>query len=357
MASSSQSTRKDTTLHFSRHDESGREPVSQVTRVTWAGMGVNIALALAKSAAGLLAQSHVLLADAAHTVSDLATDAAILVGVRFWSAPADAEHPHGHRKIETLITLGIGIALALVGLGLGYEAVAHLASALAGHAPGRPPEAGTPVGWALYAALATAGASIAIKEWLYRWTAAKGAELGSSALCANAWHHRSDALSSIPPLLAIGGEAAGARLGFDVWYLDPVGTIVVCVMLLQAAWDVTRPTLGALLDASADRRMCSAIRRTVLTTSGVIDTHKIRTRVLCSNTVAVDLHITVDKNLSVESGHTIATEVTRRLQALAIEDCPRAVDVIVHVEPGDASSKRLPGAPGRDTLVDWKQRE
>lgn len=328
--------------------------IREISRVTWVGVWINLALAVLKTFGGIWSGSKVLLADAVHTVSDLATDAAILIGVRYWSAPADAEHPHGHRKIETLITFAIGITLAAVGLGMGYDAVRSIASFLS---LGKPPEASLDshslAGWV---GLGAAVASIVGKETLYRWSAAKGVALGSSALIANAWHHRSDAISSIPAVLALGGQEIGARLGYDLWYLDPVGTIVVCCMLLQAAWEVAEPTLGALLDASADRKLCSAIRTTALTTNGVIDAHRIRTRVICANAVAVDLHITVDRYLSVERGHAIATDVTDRIIGLRTEGAMQAVDVLVHVEPADPSMRQLP-QPERDTMVDWKKQQ
>ncbi len=326
-------------VHFSEHDTVRQSrSVQEISRVTWVGVAVNIGLALGKGAAGYWAGSKALIADAVHTLSDLATDCAILVGVRYWSAPADDRHPHGHGKIETLVTLGIGLALAAVGLALGYEAVAYLAEVYARKII---PTATESLNGASLTALAVALVSIVSKELLYRWTARQGARLGSPAIVANAWHHRSDAFSSIPPLAALGGELIGGRFGYNLWYLDPLGTLVVCVMLLQAAWHVMEPTLGTLLDASADRRLCSTIRRTVLETPGVISTHCVRTRVIGGNAVAVDLHIAVDRNLSVAKGHAIAADVKYRLLGLggSLGACP--VDVLVHVEPGDLEERRV----------------
>lgn len=343
------------TVHFFEGDTLDREAIRQISRVTWVGVAVNVSLAVIKSVAGILSGNKTLMADAVHTVSDLATDAAVLIGVRYWSAPADSEHPHGHHKIETLVTLAIGAALAAVGVGMGYGAIGSLAQAVAGNV------AAAPRGMDLtyWLALGAALVSIVSKEILYRWTAAKGVELSSSAVVANAWHHRSDALSSIPAALAIGGEIVGSRLGYNLWYLDPVGTLVVCVMLLQAAWDVIKPTLGTLLDESADRRLCSAIRKTVLSTPGVIGAHRIRTRVIGANAVAVDLHITVDKDLRVWEGHAIAAKVKYAIMGLDLRDHAKAVDVMVHVEPSNPSWEKIPPcpAPGSDTMVDWKCKE
>lgn len=339
------------TIHFRREECLDKTTIREISRVTWVGVGVNVLLAAIKTAAGVAAASSVLLADAVHTLSDLATDAAVLIGVRFWCAPADAKHPHGHRKIETLVTLAIGIALILIGAGMGYEAVKRLVDAV-----GNGRTAGDIRAFDLVSAAALSAALISLigKELLYRWTVRKGITLGSSAVVANAWHHRSDALSSIPAALAIGGTALGAHSGYDLWFLDPVGTLVVCVMLLQAAWEVAAPTLAALVDASADRQLCSAIRRTILTTEGVLGTYMVRTRVIGSRAVEVDLQITVDRELTVSEGHDIAMAVKRRLMALRVEGAEsRVVDAIVHVEPGDPVLERI-RMNTADTAVDWK---
>ena len=311
---------------FSSGSGSRPEEAREVSRATWIGVWVNAALAVLKAAAGLTSGSRALMADAVHTLSDLATDAAILIGVRYWCAPADAEHQHGHRKIEALVTLGIGLILAAAGIGMGWQAAAGLAPG--GQAPGHFPGMGA-AGFALSAALV----SLVAKEWLYRWTAAKGLALGSSALVANAWHHRSDALSSIPPALAMAGSGLAAAFGRNLRFLDDLGALVVCVLLLQAAWNVVCPTLSALLDAGADRRFSLAVREAILATPGVAGTHRLRTRSLGSRAAAVDLHIAVDPRLTVQEGHDIAADVKYRVLGLPPTAGARAVDVLVHVEP------------------------
>ena len=305
--------------------------VRSISKATWVGVWVNLALVVAKGFGGWWAGSRVLIADAVHSLSDLATDAVILVGVRYWEAPADAGHPFGHRKIETLVTLSIGLILAGVGLILAYGAIKALAQAA-----GRPPAGPMAIGPAVWTALAVALASIASKEWLYRWTAARGTALKSSALVANAWHHRSDALSSIPSALTLGGCAAGAHLGQNLWYLDPVGTVVVSVMIIAAARDIVKPTLGTLLDASAGRKLDAAIRKTAADTPGVLSGHKLRTRFLGPYAAEVNLHILVDGGLTVADGHRIASDVKYRLLALTIPGLDtRIVDVLIHIEPGE----------------------
>lgn len=351
-ASCSSGCHRDDAVVFSDcGDSGGEDQVREISRVTWVGAAVNVGLAVVKIAGGILGRSNVLLADAAHTLSDLATDAAVLIGVRYWSAPADAGHPHGHHKIETLITMAIGAALAAVGLTLGWDATASLV-AVVSEGGARPPETGA-AGWLAFGA---AMLSIVSKEILYRWTVIKGVRLGSSAVIANAWHHRSDAFSSIPPALALAGQRFGAGYGYNLWFLDPVGTLVVCVMLLQAAAAVVKPTLSALLDASADRKLCSAIRKVVLATPGVIDSHRIRTRLIGPDAVAVDLHIAVDKDLTVLEGHNIAARVKYAILSLDADVSSRAVDVLVHVEPAGPEwfGKSLPGDRRADTRIDWR---
>lgn len=343
--------RSDTVMFFQECDYD-QDMVRGVSRVTWVGLFINVALAVVKTVGGVFSGSNALIADAIHTVSDLATDAAVLIGVRYWCAPADSEHPHGHRKIENLVTLAIGAALGALGLGLGYEAIVTLVGNLAGKE--REAAAAT-VGFAAWVALAAALASIVGKELLYRWTVKRGIELESSAVVANAWHHRSDAFSSIPPAIAIGGGMLGSRMGYDLWFLDPIGTVIVCVMLLQGAWEVMAPALAGLLDESADRTLCSGIRKTVLDTPGVFGAHRIRTRVIGSNAVAVDLHVTVDRNLTVAEGHAIATDVKFRIMRLRVEEAKaRVVEVLVHVEPADPLLERMKERREADTMVDWK---
>jgi len=318
-------------LLFSSHQTPDQALVKSISRVTWVGVWVNLALVATKGLFGWWAGSRVLIADAVHSLSDLVTDGIILVGVRYWAAPADADHPYGHRKIETLVTLGIGLILAGVGLFLAYGAVKALSLAT-----GQPEAGPQVVGPAVWAALAAALASIASKEWLYRWTTARGAALKSSALLANAWHHRSDALSSIPPVVTIGAGAIGAWQGHDLWFLDPVGTVVVAVMIIGAARGIVKPALGTLLDASAGRSLTRAIRETMAATPGVLSGHKLRTRFLGPDAAEVNLHILVDGNLTVAEGHRIAADVKYRLLALTVPGLEtRIVDVLVHIEPGD----------------------
>ena len=185
------------------------ETIRRVRRVTFVGMALNILLALAKGAGGLVFKSHALVADAIHSFSDLVTDFAVIFGVRYWSAPPDEEHPYGHGKIETMVTAFIGLALAALAFELVHDAVSSIASGGSKDVPG------------LFA-FVIAVLSVIVKEALFRWTRAEARRLNSPGLEANAWHHRSDAASSIPAAVAI----ALARLFPDVGYIDQLGAIL-----------------------------------------------------------------------------------------------------------------------------------
>lgn len=282
----------------------------EVRRVTWVGLVVNLVLSVVKFAGGFLGNSHAVVADAVHSLSDCATDVAILVGVRFWTAPPDENHPHGHQRFETLITTGIGIALASVALGVGWDAVVGLGGPREG-----PPSA---------PALVAAGLSIVTKEWLYRWTAAVGRRVRSSAMTANAWHHRSDAISSIPALLAVGV----ALVRPDWSFVDFAGALVVSVFILQAAWMILKPALDQLVDRAAPPEVRAQVETIVRATSGVRHVHDVRTRYL-GGAIAVDLCVHVDPEITVNAGHDIAEQVRERLLA----EGPDVVDVVVHIEP------------------------
>lgn len=302
--------------------------LGDIYRVTALGLAANLFLAGVKFTAGLLAGSRAVSADAVHSLSDSATDLIILAFARVWSAPADRAHPYGHQRVETLVAGGIGLSLALVGLGLGYDAATFLLD---------PPEAPAPPG--LAAALA-ALASILVKELLYRWTRRVGEAFGSRALVANAWHHRSDALSSIPAFAA----AAGARLFPELWWLDPLGALVVCGFLLHAAWGIVRPALDELTDRAAPKDDVEELKALAHGVPGALDIHRLRTRSMGGKLV-VDLHVCVDPSMTVREGHAIAHAVSAKLR---MDD--RVMEVITHLEPAQNENC----APHGHDLVDGK---
>ena len=283
--------------------------VSQMRFAGWMGLVVNLALAAAKLSAGLLGHSQAVVADAVHSLSDTVTDIALILGVRYWSAPADERHPHGHRRFETLVTVFIGLMVAAAAVGIGWDAVTSFGR------PSHPPSA---------IALAAALLSIGVKEALYRWTAKMGRKTGSSALVANAWHHRTDALSSVPVAIAVSIAMIDHRLAV----VDQIGAIVVAIFVLHAAIRIIRPALDELVDAGAPRAHRKELERLALEVAGVRAAHALRTRYIGSE-LAVDVHIEVDAELSVADGFAIASEVKHDL----LKRGPDVADVVVQIEP------------------------
>ncbi|MGE4297265.1 MAG: cation diffusion facilitator family transporter [Desulfovibrionaceae bacterium] len=281
----------------------------EVTFVTAVGLGCNLVLSAAKFAAGVLGHSQAMVADAVHSLSDMVTDLVIIVCARYWSKPADASHPYGHQRIETLVTLCIGAALASVAVGLSYDALVSLDGAP------RP----IPKGIACGAALV----SIVVKEWLYRWTVAVGRRVHSRAVVANAHHHRSDALSSIPVAAATG--IAAFVPGWSM--LDPVGAVVVSIFILKTAWDVAGPALHELMDRGATPERIARITALAESVAGVRDVHAVRSRYQGEG-LHLDMHVEVDPLISVHDGHLIAEMVKECLL-----DETDIEDVVVHIEP------------------------
>jgi len=281
-----------------------------VRKVTWLGLLINIALACIKFAAGYFGRSQALTADAIHSLTDTTTDFAVIAGSHFWSRPPDESHPYGHRRLETLVTVFIGLMLAAAGIGIGWDAVSDLRDKQA-----------TPPGWI---ALLVAMVSIVTKEVLYRWTARAGKRIKSPALAANAWHHRTDAISSIPVLIAVGGA-----LIFPSWsFLDLVGAVVVSIFILHAAMKIIWPGISELIDAGAPREIQKQITDIAGHHPGVLEVHKVRTRYI-STSLLVDMHIVVDGSISVREGHAIADEVELKI----IDDIPGILGVVIHVDP------------------------
>jgi cation diffusion facilitator family transporter len=298
------------------------EQARAVRRVTWGALVTNMVITAAKFAAGILGSSQAVVADAVHGASDSVTDVAILIGVKYWSAPADEKHPHGHRRIETLMSAAIGFVLVIVAVGIVWHAIETL-----------PEQHEKPPGWVAFAA---AVVSILGKEALYQWTAAVGRRIKSPAVVANAWHHRSDGLSSIPAALAV---LAARLLGREWIFIDHVGAVVVSLFILRAAWRIVKPALGELVDVGASPKEMEEIREVAMRTEGVLEVHQVRTR-YSGSSLQVDLHIRVDAEMSVREGHEISEAVRRRLMA----EGPGVLDVVVHLEPheGDGHDAERP---------------
>ena len=284
-----------------------------VRRVTLAGMAVNVALSALKAAIGYLARSQALVADAVHSVSDLVTDFAVLLGVRYWTAPADDEHPYGHGKIQAVVAAAIGLVLAGVALGIGRAAALRLLDAVRGG------ELSVPGAMAFWVAVA----SVIAKEAVFRRTRAVARRFRSSALEANAWHHRSDAISSVPVALAL----AAAYFMPSLAWVDSVGALVVAAFILKASWDIVRPAVEELTDAEMPGKSAE-VEQIALGVKGVCGCHRVRTR-RYGGVFQADLHVQVPRSLSVAEGHAIGHAVRDAVRAAGIG----VVDAVVHVEP------------------------
>ena len=287
----------------------------EIARVTVAGSVVNLLLVGLKAFAGVAGHSAAMVSDAVHSLSDFVTDIVVLVFVRVSARPQDEDHDYGHGKFETLATLLIGLALAAAAIGIVVGGAVKLARWLQGEdlpAPGK---------LALWAALV----SIVVKELLFQYTRWKGRHLQSRALEANAWHHRSDALSSIGAAIGIGG----AILLGDRWtVLDPLASIVVGAMLVKVAWDLLGPSVGELTDSSLPAETEQEMLDLITSVPGVEDPHNLRTRRI-GNLIAAEVHIRLDGSQTLEEAHEKASEVERRFR----ERFGRESHIIVHMEP------------------------
>ena len=287
----------------------------EIARVTLTGSVVNLLLVGLKAVAGLVGHSAAMISDAVHSLSDFVTDIVVLVFVRVSARPQDEDHDYGHGKYETLATLFIGLALAAAAVGIVVSGAGKLARWLQGEnlpAPGK---------IALWAALA----SIVAKELLFQYTRIKGKHLDSKALEANAWHHRSDALSSVGTAIGIGGAIL---LGSRWTVLDPLASIVVGAMLVKVAWDLLGPSFGELTDSSLPADMEQEMLAIIRSVPGVEDPHNLRTRRI-GNRIAAEVHIRLDGSLPLSEAHEKASEVERRFKdRFGVQS-----HIIVHMEP------------------------
>ena len=284
--------------------------IRMVRRVTLAGILANVLIAAAKAVAGVMSSSQALVADAVHSASDLVTDLVVVFSVRYWVAPADEDHPYGHGKIEALVTLVISAALVFAAWELASNAVMSLVRGNSDATPG-------------VVALAVALGSVVLKEIVFVATRAVARRVKSTALEANAWHHRSDALSSIPVAVAV------AVVWFfpSLWWVDAVGALVVSAFVLHVAWKLAKPALQELTDAQIGSK-ADAVAAVALGVAGVKGVHKPRARRYGSSFQA-DIHIQFDGGLSVAEGHAIGHAVKEAVVNAGLD----VDDIVVHVEP------------------------
>ena len=287
----------------------------EIARVTLVGSVVNLLLVGLKAVAGVAGHSAAMVSDAVHSLSDFVTDIVVLIFVRVSARPQDDDHDYGHGKYETIATLFIGLALAAAAVGIVVAAARKLAAWFQGE------ELPAPGALALWAALI----SIVVKEILYQYTRIKGRKLDSPALEANAWHHRSDALSSVGAAIGIGGAIL---LGQRWTVLDPLASIAVGAMLVKVAWDLLGPSVGELTDSSLPADTEEEMIRIIRSVEGVEDPHNLRTRRV-GNRIAAEVHIRLDGGQTLAEAHEKASEVERRFK----ERFGAESHLIVHMEP------------------------
>ena len=287
----------------------------EIYKVTLVGGDINVILLLFKFIAGILGHSAAMVADAVHSLSDFVTDVIVLVFIRISGKPQDKSHDYGHGKYETLAMTLIGAALLFVAIGIIYSGAVKISIWANGEqlkAPGM---------LALWAALV----SIVLKEGVYHYSMVKARQLNSQAVEANAWHHRSDALSSIGTAVGIGGAIF---LGQRWTVLDPVASIIVGAFIIKVAVSLLRNGIGDLMEQSLPDAVEEEILRLAATVPGVAEPHELRTRRI-GNHYAIELHILMDGGISLNEAHEKASEVEDLLRERYGEE----THIAVHVEP------------------------
>jgi cation diffusion facilitator family transporter len=310
----------------------------QITRrVTLTGAAVNCGLACLQITFGLLGKSQALLADGFHTLSDLGTDFIVLYASRRASKAADEDHPYGHGRIETLASMLLGVILALVGIGVGIRGVESIFNPSATN-----PDAIT---------IVFAGLAIVAKESLYHYTLRAARTTHSSLLEANAWHHRSDALSSIVVVIGISAQLLG------VAHMDAVAAIVVAAMISWMGFRLGRKALYELIDTGLDFELVAEVRQAMLTDASVVGIHNLRTRSM-GGLGYIDAHIEVNPGLTVSEAHYIAHKIEHQVK----KQFPKIIDVQIHIDPLDDAVKEsvLAGLPQRSVIEEdlrraWKE--
>lgn len=280
-------------------------------RVSVVSVTVNILLSVLKLAAGLIAHSGAMVSDAVHSASDVFSTFVVMIGVHMASKEADEEHPYGHERMECVAAIVLAAVLFATGLAIGYNGLDQLLG-------GDNKSIKTPG----ILALAAAVISIVVKEWLYWYTVVAAKKINSGALKADAWHHRSDALSSVGALLGI----AGARMGY--LFLDCVASVVICAFVIKAAYDIFKDAVDKMLDKACDRDTVKRLRKIILNQQGVLGISKLTTRIFGSK-IYVDVEIEADGDIPLMEAHDIAENVHHAIERYAsdVKHC------MVHVNP------------------------
>ena len=294
-------------------EEGARE--RKIYRTTLMGSVVNVVLLLFKFAAGIIGGSAAMIADAVHSLSDFLTDIVVIAFVRISAKPEDEDHDYGHGKYETLATSMIGLALLCVGFYIFYNGSHQIIDFIGG----------SPIEQPGMVAFVAALVSIALKEWAFRFTVKVGRETNSQAVVANAWHHRSDALSSVGTALGIGGAIL---LGKSWAVLDPIAAIVVSVLIIRTALSLVRTASGELLEKSLPADVEQEIIDIAESEPDVSDVHHLCTRHIGSN-IAIEMHLRMPGETTLSKSHDRATSIERKLR----QHFGQKTHISLHVEP------------------------
>ena len=298
-----------------------KQRLREVYKVTLTGSVINVLLLVVKFTAGILGHSAAMIADAIHSLTDFATDVVVLVFVKLGNKPKDKDHDYGHGKYETLATAIIGISLFVVGVLICYTGINKTYRAIEGETLQQPG----------VVALVAAIVSIVLKEWAYQFTVRVGKKCHSEAVVANAWHHRSDALSSVGTMIGVGG----AILLGDKWaVLDPLAAIIVSAFIIKAAWGLVLQSVKELTDASLPDAEEEEIMKLANEESGVREIHNLQTRRI-GNKIAIEMHVRMPGSLSLYEAHEHATDIEKRLK----EKFGADTHVGIHLEPIKVNGK------------------
>lgn len=279
-------------------------------RVSIISIIVNLGLSAFKLAAGIIAHSSALISDAVHSASDVISTFAVIAGVNISARASDRGHQYGHERMEAIFSILLSILLFATGIGIGYGAVMKIINGYDNIAvPG-------------LIALIAAVVSIAVKEWMFHFTARAAKKINSTALMADAWHHRSDALSSIGSFAGV----LGARLGLPI--CDPIAGIVICVFIVKASWDIFYEATNQLVDKACDENVCLELRSVISDVDGVVSIDDLKTRLFGAK-IYVDVEIGADGSLTLYKAHDIAQRVHDKIE----KSFPDVKHCMVHVNP------------------------
>lgn len=290
---------------------SENNPKKTAVKVSLVGMVGNILLTLFKFVAGIVGRSGALISDAVHSASDVFSGFIVIIGVQFSSKESDSEHPYGHERFECVAAIVLSVLLFIAGGSIGFAAAQSIVTgAYREHSV---------VGWFAFAA---AVVSVVFKEAMFWYTILNARKIDSPALKAEAWHHRSDALSSVGAIIGIGG----AMIGFPI--LEPIASIVICLFIFKVAFDIFKDAINRMVDRSCDARMEDDIRQCALNIDGVLAVDLLQTRVF-GNKIYVDIEIAAEGSLPLSQAHQIAENVHSAVE----EQFPQVKHIMVHVNP------------------------